>query len=1419
MFVIGNKFNSILMRKIFTIIIILAFSFRINASHISGGDINYTWVGPGANTYLITLNLFQDCAGSVSLDENEDIEAISSCGANITIPMTLINGVGNPVEGTEISQLCNFMLSTCNGGTYPGMQLFTYQATVDLSPACDTWTLSWDDCCRNDAANVPGSNAEALFIKATMNSVTAPQNNSPVFTSQPIPYVCTNQPVNYNYGVIESDGDSMSFQFISGYNVGGNLTYGGGFSGSVPIPGITINPLNGNISFTPTTQGNFIVVVQVSEYDDQGHLMSTTMRDIQFVVLNCGNQSPSVTSGVISNVVGNASATGAMELELCEGNFFSFTAVYNDVDVNDSLFISTNIGISLPGATFTTSGTNPLTVVYSWTVPLGVAGTNTNFLVNITDNHCPIVGLQSYAYEINVLDRTKAGPDQIICGTQTAQLEAEGGSVFTWFDLAGNIVPVSPAFSCNPCANPVVKPAVTTTYVVQSNITGCLNADTVIINVVPDFAFNLSQSSNNACLFEPIQLNCIVSPSGIYTYNWTPAALMSDPTIANPVLNTAIAGTYWVHNTVATAQGCIHNDSMQVSVSQNPPPIFTVIADTVCIGLANHLQVEFENTIAPVCGTTTIPCSGAILTGVLGTANTTNTATDYPAVFGNYYKGARHQIIYTAAELNAMGFHGGKITSIAFNITNLNSSTLQYNNFQIKMKCTNATSFTNWENGAVVVYPAQNTTVSLGWNTFQLTNVYDWDGVSNLIVETCFRNAGSAFTQNCSSTYTTTPNLSVIYYRDDTDPSVCNPSSFTSTSNKRPNIQFGYCGGVLPSNYSYTWTPTNTLVNPNVQNPVTIPPGSPSYQVIVTDIVGGCADTAVVVIQNSVIPPDPTIIMPPVPFYCINDPNLQINTVTLGGVWTGPGISATGLFNPVTAGQGNHQLVYTIYAAPTCFISDTLFMDVVTQPNASIVTPNNLQICITDDPFYLIPAVGGGVWSGTATSANGLFDPAMAGPGTFNLTYTLGSGNCISDETISITVIDLHNDSIVPVDPMCESDAAINLQALTSGGSWSGNGITDANLGTFDPLIATPNTHIVTYTYNGVCPFSTSMPIKVKPNPTVPNISNNSPLCERLDLIFTTTTIQNANYFWSGPNGFSSIEQNPVIKNVTFPDSGDYQLYIVVDACVSPTATILGAIWSTPPLPVVTAVSPICEGQTLYLETDSFPGESYFWSGPSGFSSTLRKPVIGYVTSANGGTYEIVKIKNGCSSVAANVDVIIHPTPESNFFPNPQEVSIINPAISISSLATEGTDIQYHWDFGDNTVSSDYNPNHVYTDTGTFVITYTVSSNVTGCESSTEKTVVVTPYFRLYIPSAFSPNNDNLNDFFEIKGNAIDEYHISVYNRWGDLVFQSSSIAQYWDGKINNGQDAAQDAYVYVINLRDSNGKPYEYRGSVTIIK
>jgi hypothetical protein len=236
---------------------------NLMASHVPGGNITYEYVGP--NTWVITLTVFEDCGNSFMTNAAEQITATNTCGLNspnISLP--------NVIFQDEVSQLCPLILnqgqSECNGGAFPGVYMHVWQDTITLPGPCDSWVFSYDDCCRNQSVNLVGISNDYYF-ETVLNSVTAPANSSPIITSQPIPYNCINQPVNYNFGVIEPDGDSLHFSLVDALEQPGvSAPYAAGYTGPSPINGIAVNPNTGEITFTPTIQGNFVVVVLIEEY-------------------------------------------------------------------------------------------------------------------------------------------------------------------------------------------------------------------------------------------------------------------------------------------------------------------------------------------------------------------------------------------------------------------------------------------------------------------------------------------------------------------------------------------------------------------------------------------------------------------------------------------------------------------------------------------------------------------------------------------------------------------------------------------------------------------------------------------------------------------------------------------------------------------------------------------------------------------------------------------------------------------------------------------------------------------------------------------------------------------------------------------------------------------------------------------------
>lgn len=179
----------------------------------------------------------------------------------------------------------------------------------------------------------------------------------------------------------------------------------------------------------------------------------------------------------------------------------------------------------------------------------------------------------------------------------------------------------------------------------------------------------------------------------------------------------------------------------------------------------------------------------------IGTGTSSNTNTIYPAPYGNYYWGAKHQILILASELTAQGMLSGNITALSFNVKVKQGTPLE--NFTIKLKSTtDAILNTTWDNvGLTTVYGPVTFTESAGWNPHTFVTPFFWDGVSNILIETCFNNG--SYIKNAEMYYTNPGFASVRYYRGD-NANVCPTPGTATTSSNRPNMQLEYQPSTIP---------------------------------------------------------------------------------------------------------------------------------------------------------------------------------------------------------------------------------------------------------------------------------------------------------------------------------------------------------------------------------------------------------------------------------------------------------------------------------------------------------------------------------------------------------------------------------------------------------------------------------------------
>lgn len=188
---------------------------------------------------------------------------------------------------------------------------------------------------------------------------------------------------------------------------------------------------------------------------------------------------------------------------------------------------------------------------------------------------------------------------------------------------------------------------------------------------------------------------------------------------------------------------------------------------------------------------------------------------------------------------------------------------------------------------------------------------------------------------------------------------------------------------------------------------------------------------------------------------------------------------------------------------------------------------------------------------------------------------------------------------------------------------------------------------------------------------------------------------------------------------------------------------------------------------------------------------------------------------NGCVSDVLKTDYItVYPKPEAAFEVTPDVQNVIKPLFEFTDLSTENV-TNWDWSFGDGTYGSDQDPTHLYDHVGTFPIQL-IAETQFGCKDTFGLKVEVTPIFTFYVPNSFTPDADGINDEFFGTGEGFDTYNMQVYDRWGELIFESNDPDYHWDGTYK-GKQVQQGTFPYRFYLIDWQGNDHEYVGHVTL--
>jgi gliding motility-associated-like protein len=196
---------------------------------------------------------------------------------------------------------------------------------------------------------------------------------------------------------------------------------------------------------------------------------------------------------------------------------------------------------------------------------------------------------------------------------------------------------------------------------------------------------------------------------------------------------------------------------------------------------------------------------------------------------------------------------------------------------------------------------------------------------------------------------------------------------------------------------------------------------------------------------------------------------------------------------------------------------------------------------------------------------------------------------------------------------------------------------------------------------------------------------------------------------------------------------------------------------------------------------------------------------------------------NGCTGTSPAVNVSVDPVPNANFTFTPSPTSYIGNETVFTDLSTvsSGNIVSWVWDFGDGGNSNLENPTYYYTSEGIFTIELTVTTQA-GCVDTITQTVKVESGYTFYVPNAFTPNNDGLNDEFMPKFSAIDpaSFEMYIFDRWGMKIYHTKDINAPWLGKVNNSGDTVEeDVYEYIFKFKDLGGKGHTVTGHISVIR
>ena len=468
--------------------------------------------------------------------------------------------------------------------------------------------------------------------------------------------------------------------------------------------------------------------------------------------------------------------------------------------------------------------------------------------------------------------------------------------------------------------------------------------------------------------------------------------------------------------------------------------------------------------------------------------------------------------------------------------------------------------------------------------------------------------------------------------------------------------------------------------------------------------------------------------------------------------------------------------------------------------------------------------------------------------GVYSVAINEGNG-CIAPLTTTVTQPAQLSYTLHPVSAACNGD--------TSGVSISLSGGTPGHLGgnpsytvNWSPptatgmavhgLLAGNYGGIISDSLNCTVTFTTAI---LQPPPVVPSFSVSSS-CLGTPVMFTNHSTGGpfTAITWLFGDGASISNQTNAVHG--YYTAGNYNATLTIIDSVGCSGSITDSVHVYYPPnanfsgDTLTGCAPVTVNFTDHSTCLSGNIASWSWSfgngntslsqtnGPQTYSNTSSTVWALYSASLT-----VVSSKGCSSSVIKNDFIYVYPIPKASFYYAAQDGSqldVLNNVVSFYNTSLGGT--HFWWVFGDSIASpasSDsshlMNPTHQYhnSNADTYTVSLLITSNY-GCRDSTTDVILIHPTFSFYMPSAFSPDGNGLNDDFRGSGIGIESntFQMVVFDRWGNMVFTSNNLDIGWDGRMLGRGDVLQtDVYVWKAEFKDLSGVNHKYQGAVSLLK